>query len=289
MNNLLTIIIFMVLTGATSLFAQNEPNQQLVVPMTDPGKPGSLEVGLINGSIHVVGYAGKDVVIDAVAGSDQSDGKGTERGKRDGWSSNRADNRDNEPGMKRISSGNSMDLSAEENNNRIKISTGMINKSITLTIKVPQRFALKLSTINNGNITVDNVTGELEIDNVNGSIELTNISGSAVANTINGELKATFRAVDGNAPMAFSTLNSRVDVTFPASVKANVKLKSDRGDIFSDFDIAIDKKQPQATRSNQSGMYRVTIEDWVYGKINGGGPEVMMKSMNGSIYVRKAK
>ena len=143
--------------------------------------------------------------------------------------------------------------------------------------------------MNEGDITVDNVTGELEINNVNGGITLTNISGSAVANTINGELKATFREVDNNAPMAFSTLNNRVDVTFPASVKANVKLKSDRGDIFSDFDIAIDKKQPQATRSNQSGMYRVTIEDWVYGKINGGGPEVMMKSMNGSIYVRKAK
>ena len=72
-------------------------------------------------------------------------------------------------------------------------------------------------------------------------------------------------------------------------MKANVRIKSDRGNIFSDFDIAIDKKQAQATRSNQSGMYRVTIEDWVYGKINGGGPEVMMKSMNGSIYVRKAK
>ena len=72
-------------------------------------------------------------------------------------------------------------------------------------------------------------------------------------------------------------------------MKANVKLKSDRGDVFSDFDIDIDKTQPKANRSTQTGMYKVTIEDWVYGKINGGGPEVMMKNMNGNIYVRKAK
>jgi len=29
-------------------------------------------------------------------------------------------------------------------------------------------------------------------------------------------------------------------------------------------------------------------DDWVYGKINGGGPEMMMKNMQGDIYVKKA-
>lgn len=78
-----------------------------------------------------------------------------------------------------------------------------------------------------------------------------------------------------------------MDVPFPASVKANVKLKSDRGNIYSDFDIDVDKSQPKINRSTQLGMYRVTVDDWVYGKINNGDPEVMMKGMQGSIYVRK--
>lgn len=63
-------------------------------------------------------------------------------------------------------------------------------------------------TINLGNITVENVTVELEINNMNRDITLTNIGGSAVAHTINGELKALFRQVDTNAPMAFSTLTA---------------------------------------------------------------------------------
>ena len=273
MKTVLATIVALLLTGSTLLFAQSESREQLVVPLTDPGKPGSLDVSLINGFIHITGYSGKDVIIDA---STRSTNRTNDRNTGSG-------------GMRRISTNNALDISAEENNNRIHINANSHQKAVNLTIRVPQRFSLKISTINEGDITVENVNGELEINNINGPVELTNISGSAVANTINGDLKATFREVSPNAPMAFSTLNGRVDVTFPASVKANVKLKSDRGDIFSDFDIDVDKSQPKATRSAQSGMYRVTVEDWVYGKINNGGPEVMMKSMQGSIYVRKAK
>ncbi|RIV17258.1 hypothetical protein DYU11_32640 [Fibrisoma montanum] len=274
MNNIVTAIAFLLLTGTAPVLAQDDVKEQLVIPLSDPGKPGSIEIGLINGFIHVVGYTGKDVVIDAV-----SDGQRRER------STSRAA----EPGMRRIPTGNGLELSAEERNNRIKVNTSSHSKPVNLTIKVPQRFSLKLSTVNTGDIIVENVNGELEINNVNGPIELTNISGSAVANTVNGDLRAVFREVDSKTPMAFSTLNGRVDVTFPSNAKANVKMKSDRGDIFSDFDIDIEKAQPKATRSSQSGMYRVSVEDWVYGKINGGGPEIMMKSMQGSIFVRKAK
>ena len=72
-------------------------------------------------------------------------------------------------------------------------------------------------------------------------------------------------------------------------MKANVKLKSDQGEIYSDFDVEVDKTQPKVKRTNERGMFKLNIEDWVQGKINGGGPEMMMKNMNGNIYVRKAK
>lgn len=292
MNNLVMIIVALLLSATAPVLAQNDVKEQLTVPLTTPGKPGLLEVGLLNGSIHVVGYAGKDVVIDATAGSRQRAGKNRSDDNdrlNENLNSSRRDDGRQSAGMRRISAGNPFDLSAEEKNNRVVVSSGNISATINLTIRVPQRFSLKLHTVNNGDIMVDNVTGELEVNNVNGAITLTNITGSAVANTINGDMKASFRQVENNAPMAFSTLNGNVDVTFPASVKATVKLKSDRGEIFTDFDIDVDKNQPKASRSSQSGMYRVAIEDWVYGKINNGGPEVMMKNMNGNIYVRKAK
>ena len=89
------------------------------------------------------------------------------------------------------------------------------------------------------------MSGELEISNVNGAIQAHGRGGSAVANTVNGNLTATFKGVTPGTPMAFSTLNGKVDVTFPANVKAALKMKSDRGEVYSDFDVAVDKSPPK--------------------------------------------
>ena len=164
------------------------------------------------------------------------------------------------------------------------------NKRINLSLKVPkQDVKLKLNTINEGDIEVADINGELELNNVNGAITANGISGSVVATTINEDVKVVFVSVDPGAAMAFSSLNGNVDITFPADTKANLKLKSDMGEIYSDFDVAVEKSQRNVNRTAESGMYKLNIDDWVYGKINGGGPEFMMKNMQGDIYIRKAK
>jgi len=265
------LVLTMFLSG--QVMAQDQ-KEQLVVPLSDPGKPFKLNIGLINGGIKVTTYEGKDVIIDVTI--EKEDRKG--------------DRKENAGGMKRITAGNGMDVSAEEKNNRITVHSESWKGNVNFVVKVPQTEAtLKLSTINNGDISVTGVNGEIEVTNVNGAVTLTNVSGSVVANTINGDLKATLKSIDPKAPMAFSTLNGNVDVTFPSTLKVNVKLKSDMGEMFTDFDIEADKNQPTVKKTNQAGMYRVNIESWVYGKINGGGPELMMKNMNGNIYIRKAK
>ena len=56
-----------------------------------------------------------------------------------------------------------------------------------------------------------------------------------------------------------------------------------------DFDVAVDKGPAKVTKSSQNGLTKISTDDWTYGKVNGGGAEVMVKTMNGSIYLRKAK
>lgn len=286
------ILLGMMLT--TQINAQTETKEQLIVPLSEPGKPFKLNVGILNGSIKVVTYEGKDVIIDVQSGSERVSDKKNKGGSQVHVNTNinttigGAGNASN--GMKKINAGNGLDISAEEKNNRITVHSNSFKGSVTLTIKVPQsEAALKLSTVNNGDISVTNVSGEMEISNTNGGVYLTNISGSAVANALNSSVVVSFKSIDPKAAMAFSTLNGNIDVTFPASLKANVKLKSDMGEMFTDFDIEADKSQPKVSRTNQSGMYRVNVENWVYGKINTGGPELMMKTMNGNIYIRKTK
>jgi hypothetical protein len=265
-------VLMVALLLTTRIWAQSAVSQQLVVPLSDPGKPYKLSVRLIFGAITLTGYEGKDVMIDAQSEDEK-----------------RGHVKETTNGMKRLIGGGSLDLTAEENNNQVNVSVRP-GKTTNLIIKVPQNgVSLKLSTVNNGNIIVTNINGELEITNVNGFIKLSNISGSVVANTVNGDVNVKFKSIDSKAAMAFSTLNGNVDVTFPTTLKANVKLKSDRGDIYTDFDVITSQQKPAVTKSNKAGMYSLKIEDWVYGKIDGGGPEIMMKNMNGSIYLRKAK
>lgn len=250
--------------------AQDAIKETIAIPLSSPGEKGRLEVGLVNGSINVAAYEGKDVVIEAVAGSDKSNDRGVVTPS----------------GMKRISS-NPMDLEATEKNNNIKISTNSWAVTMTLNIKVPKNFDLKLSTVNDGDIDVKGVTGAHEISNVNGEITMTQIGGSTVLNTVNGDIKVTMESVNPEAQMAFTTLNGDVDVTFPAAVKATAKMRSDQGDIFSDFDMVIEKSAPKVDKSASNGVYKVSIEDWVFGKINGGGKEYIFKTMHGNVYIRK--
>jgi hypothetical protein len=260
------------LAAQTTAPASAPAAQELTVPLSEPGKPFTLDARVFNGSIKLEGYDGKDVVIDIHTGKDEERSDDNEGG-----------------GMKRIGGG-TLDFSAEEHDNAVSIHAPMSSKLKGITIKIPQGSTkIVLGTVQDGDIDVQDVSGEIEINNVNGSISATGISGSVVANTVNGEIIVKFKSVDPKAPMAFTSVNGKIDVLFPAEVKANVKLKSDRGEMFSDFDIAVDKTQPKVEKSSEDHYYSVKIEDWVYGKINGGGPEMMMKTMQGNIYIRKAK
>lgn len=255
------------------LYAQDNGKEQLSVPLSDPGKPYKLNVGLTNGSITISGYDGKDIQIEAdVIGYRKGD-----------------DEKGNSGGMRKLNAHN-VSVTAEERNNKVTIGTDRPNQNLHLFIKIPKGAAnIKAETVNEGDIEVNNTGGEMEITNVNGSIRLSGVTGSVVANTVNGDVIATFNSVDPSAAMAFSTLNGNADVSFPSSLKANMRLKSEQGGIYTDFEIAIDKTKPSGEKTKEGNMYRLNIKDWIYGKVGGGGPEIMMNTMNGNVYARKTK
>ena len=270
-NSVVLILSFLTL-GILS--AQEKEIDLFSVPLSNPQSPGKLIVNQIAGSISVEAYDGKEVIVRATI----SDG--------DGHCSDCDDRRsDNRRGMKKIST-SSLNIGAEENDNVVQIQNELWNKKTDLFIKVPKDFSLKLKTINDGDITVLGVKGEMEISNINGEITLEDVSGSVVANTTNGELKVSFNSISSDKDMAFSSFNGNVEITFPKSLKANVKAKSDMGDIYTDFDMTVSKNEPQVDKSSSSGKYKVKVEQWVRGTINGGGPEMLFKTFNGDIMIK---
>ena len=40
-------------------------------------------------------------------------------------------------------------------------------------------------------------------------------------------------------------------------------------------------------KDTKAGVYKVVVDDWKRGEVNGGGPEFTMKNYNGDILIRK--
>lgn len=244
--------------------------EQIAVPLSNPDQHGKLEVGIVRGSISVTGYEGKEVIIRYNTDEDDDD---RSRVTRDG--------------LRRISN-NSAGFEVTEDNNTVRISGASPMREINFEISVPRNFSLHLSTVNGGGITLENVHGEMELSNVNGDVTLQNISGSALVNTVNGDITATFNNVDDSKPMAFSNLNGDIDITLPAGAQLTAKMKSEWGEVFTDFEMDVRRSDTNVNSSDsRDGVYKVSVNNWIYGNINGGGPEYLFKSMKGDIYIRK--
>jgi hypothetical protein len=272
-----------VILAIAQIACAQDPANRVTVPLSDPSRSATVRAHLLNGSITVKAYDGKEIIVEAnPRGSDEESRPGRRHvvGSKDDTSTE---------GLKRIPM-NSTGLSIEAENNQVRISTDSTRRTVDLTITVPVHTSLSLHTVNGGNISVTGVDGELDINNVNGEVTLTNVSGSAVAHALNGRVHVTFNRVD-QKPMAFSSMNGNIDVTFPSSLKANLSMRTDNGEVFSDFDVKLEPSAPQQTVEDgrpHGGTYRVKIDKTVHGTINGGGPEIQLKNFNGNIYIRKA-
>jgi hypothetical protein len=183
-------------------------------------------------------------------------------------------------------------LTVEEDNNTVTVETDSWKYAVDLTIQVPYSSSLELSSTSDGKIVVENVNGELEINGGNGSVTLRNVSGNVVVHTMNGDIEAVLTKVSGDKPLSFSNMNGDLDITLPADLKANVKMKSQMGNIYSDFDIVLKQTTQKVEASDlkgEKGQYKISFDKGIYGTINGGGQEITLTTFNGDIFIRKRK
>lgn len=263
----LAILLLAALTPGPA--AQDETGiQRLTVPLTNPGRPVTLTVSLISGGISVEGYDGSEIEIEMSAGPPPDNGR---RSK----------------GMRRIPNA-SLGLTVEEEDNLVRISSDVSARSQQLRLKVPRRTSMELRTVNRGDISVGEIEGELDLQNTNGAITATGIRGWVVAHTTNGDVRVTFDRIQADKPMSFVTFNGDVDITFPGGLKADLRLKTDRGEIFTDFEFRLQEDGPQVRQEREGGRYRVRLDQEVRATIGGGGQEIYFKTWQGSIYVRKS-
>jgi hypothetical protein len=266
---------------AGALLAQ-DGNEKATVPLKDPSRPARIEARLMSGGITVRGADVKEVFVEAHSRGERGD---RERGRH-------ADRPDRSDGMKRLDLPGNAGLDVTEEDNVVTIKTSSMNRPADLVITVPRRSSLRLKCMNDGDIHVEQVDGEIDADNLNGRIMLKNVSGSVVAHSLNGAVSATMDRIDSGKPMSFSTLNGDIDVTLPDTLKANVRMKTDNGEIYSDFEVKLTagaSVEGNNAGRQPDGSYHLRFDHALRGTINGGGPEFQFTSFNGQIYIRRKK
>ena len=250
----------------TALCCLLDANAQEYKAKLANAKDRKIVIEMDAGDYKIEGYDGDEVIIRASSGLDAP----PERAK----------------GLKPLyysavdNSGIGLAVTPENGGLKIEKAT---RKDIDYTIRVPKKVAILFRQINwrNGAVTISNVDGDLEVRTTNSPITLKSVTGPVVANTTNGEINVSFTNLSQEKPTSITTISGAVDVTLPANAKANMKLRSINGEMYTDFDLGL--------KSSKEGLSRVGGGNHIEGTANGGGVEIQLNTISSNIYIRKQK
>jgi len=244
--------------------AQENSGNRVTIPARSGGRARVVEANLLHCSITVKTGGGGEIVAELM-----------------GATPRRSEARV-PAGMHRIDAPFREGIQAEETGDMVHINVGPLSGGGDLVITVPANTSLKLHGMH-GDVTVTGVRGEIDAASTHGDITLNNVSGTVLANTVHGNIKTTMDQVDQGKPLSFSTLSGNIDVTFPADLRATLKFKAGRGDIWTDFDVKVEG----GGATGDGRMRPLMMERTMRGTINGGGVEASFYDVNGRITVHK--
>ena len=163
------------------------------------------------------------------------------------------------------------------------------NFAFDITVKVPRKTNLEVSTINDGEVTVANTQGMVKANNVNGPIKISNIEGTTKANTVNGNVDVTYTK-NPTGDSDFRTINGKLNIVFKPNLSADFTFKTLHGEFYSDFDDlkTLPAQTIQNTKNKGTGtVYKVDNRQAM--RLGKGGPTFSFETLNGDVYVRQGK
>lgn len=143
--------------------------------------------------------------------------------------------------------------------------------TVSLDVEVPEEVDLRINSVN-GRVIVRNVRGEIEAGTTNGGLELESVSGRINAHTTNGGIRVRVDDWSASDELECRTTNGGVSVSLPSGIAADFSAKTTNGSVHTDFPIAM-----SGTLSKKK----------IQGTINGGGGDVRLSTVNGSIHIEE--
>ena len=108
-------------------------------------------------------------------------------------------------------------------------------------MKVPQDASLSIVEMSweSDVIDIKGIKGEIEIEGKNADMILKGISGAVVASSVSGDIEIIFNGLDQVNPSFIKATSGFVDISLPGNAKADLRMRSISGEIYTDFDVKI--------------------------------------------------
>ena len=263
---------------------KNEPTvipatEPTVVPVNDPsvfktlnlmfpqvGQKGTLKIDINRGFIEVTGHDQPNVVIEILTPPEYE----------------KSAQKDSEF-IRVFNPKYDLDTIAEKN--LIKLDTYNQNYVLNVRVKVPHKTDLLLDSYRDGYLKVNDVTGVIDAHSEHSDISLLNISGSATAFSRNGSLKIRFDDVASYAKLDFESYNGAIDLSLPPSVATTAAIASGSGSFLTAFELGEVKKDERP--KSILDKVKSNVNEYQFGKINGGGVPMRIENAKGPIRIRK--
>lgn len=150
-------------------------------------------------------------------------------------------------------------------------------------LSIPEDCAIELMTVDDGDISVESVSGDFEVSNVNGRIEMEGIRGSGEVSAINGKVSLEFET-NPRGNCSVKTINGDVRLYFQPNLSADFYLKSMNGEAFTDFEMVVLPVRTETVRTrNGKNVYKVAHMSGV--RAGTGGPEITLNTLNGDMFI----
>ena len=158
---------------------------------------------------------------------------------------------------------------------------------VALTIQVPRDVRVRVCTVNGGEAVLNGTQGDFDVSNVNGRIVLNAMRGSGRASTVNGTIDATFDIAPRTESL-FKTVNGDIAVTLPRDLAADLRIKTLRGGVYTDFDTVEQPAEREPSRRPGEPRFRYRQRGFTGYRVGKGGPELTFETMNGDVRIKRA-
>lgn len=145
------------------------------------------------------------------------------------------------------------------------------NTEVRFTVSVPRGVKFSGNSVN-GDVDATGLDADADANTVNGGVTL-DTRGVGHASTVNGSVHVSMGQTDWTGDLECETVNGGITVTVPAGLNADFDAETVNGSIESDFPVTV-----QGRMSPHS----------MHGVVGSGGRHLRLKTVNGSIELRKA-